>query len=84
MSIPKNRNSIIALAKENGGIVTKKQVVEKLDHTYFCNGDDYLGAILSAMVKVGILKRVKNGVFELLKSPIKTEKKIHENQSKLF
>jgi len=60
MSIPKNRDRIIAIAKENDGIVTKKQVVKELDHTYYYNGDKHLGAILSTMVKNGILERVKN------------------------
>jgi predicted transcriptional regulator of viral defense system len=74
MSIPTNRKAIIELAKENNNTITKKQVVEKLGHTYHYNGDKHLGAILSTMVKNGILERVKKGIFNLVQSPINTKK----------
>lgn len=44
---------------------SKKEIVEKFDHWHYTNSDFHIGAILSNMVKRGIIKRIKNGLFKI-------------------
>ena len=46
-------------------VITKKEAVQLIGGKYFCNADKHVGDVLSRMVKSGLLKRIKNGVFEL-------------------
>lgn len=80
----RNQKTIIEIAQKNGGFVTKKQAVEELDCHYFHNGAFHIGNSLSAMVKSGILERVKRGEFKLLQSPISKAQPIDKNQIPLF
>lgn len=57
------QSAILALARENGGTLTSKQVQEEFVHNYHSNGERHLGAILSRMVAANLLVRVKKGVF---------------------
>lgn len=59
------RRAILDLLHQNGGVVTKKQVVERLGGTYYCNAEKHLGDILSRMVNRGTLERVRPGYFVL-------------------
>ena len=57
------QSAILALARENDGTVTSKQVQGKFIHNYQCNGEKHLGTILSLMVAANLLVRAKTGVF---------------------
>lgn len=63
MKLTPKQRKIYQFAKANGGI-TKAQAMGLIDDHY-CNGDKHVGAVLSRMVKAGILERVKPGVFNL-------------------
>lgn len=56
---------ILAFASLNKNQITKKQPVELLEHYYFLNAQKYVGEVLSRMVNTGLLKRIKNGLFEI-------------------
>lgn len=51
-------------AKSNRQI-TKQKAVELIGKIYYCNADKHVGDVLSRMVKAGLLKRIKPGLFEL-------------------
>ena len=80
------QKEILQLLHQNGGTLTKKQVVDSLDG-YFCNGEKHLGDRLSRMVNAGLLKRVRPGVFEVgsgKKAKQVDPVIIDENQTTLF
>lgn len=58
------QRNILRAAAANGGTITKREVAD-MSGSYFCNADKHLGAILSRMVKSGLLKRIRPGVFEI-------------------
>lgn len=64
MALTNHQRTILKAAQERGGRITKKEIVEMHGRAYWHNGAKHLGDILSRMVKSGILKRVKPGVFE--------------------
>lgn len=70
------QKEILSLLHQNGGTLTKKQVVDSLDG-YFCNGAHHIGERLSRMVSAGFLIRVKPGVFQINEAQ-------DENQTTLF
>ena len=77
----REQKEITRFVLQNGGTATKQQIVKALD-SYYCNGDKHIGDILSRMVNAGLLKRVKNGVFEIgdgKKAKKPTEKQIVES-----
>lgn len=49
----------------SNGQITKKKAVELIGKSYYCNADKHVGDVLSRMVKAGLLKRIKPGLFEL-------------------
>ena len=65
MKITDSQQKIIALAKSNGGSVTKQQVVEYFGQNYYCGESNHLGAMLSRMVNAGLLVREKKGSFTI-------------------
>lgn len=60
-----HQRDILTLARQNGGRVTKKEVVEMQGGRYFCNAEKHIGDTLARMVNARLLKRVKPGVYEL-------------------
>lgn len=82
---PKQKQ-IIRLISDNGGIITKKQIVENFGGSYHCGADNHIGAMISRMVNAGLLIREKPGVFRvnaMRKAEVKIVAQI-ENQTKLF
>jgi hypothetical protein len=59
------QQAILALARENGGTLTSKQVHDKFIHNYHCNGEEHLGRMLARMVKANLLVRERPGVFRV-------------------
>ena len=66
MLSPKQK-AIIKLMQDNDGKTTKAEAVILLQSQYYCNAEKYVGDILSRMVRIGLIDRVKNGVFEISK-----------------
>lgn len=66
----------------SNGQITKQQAVELIGKSYYCNADKHVGDVLSRMVKAGLLKRIKPGLFELGDRTNKTA--APENQLDLF
>lgn len=62
--------------------ITKRKAIELIGHTYYINAPKHVGDILSRMVKSGLFKRIKPGVFALGQRTKKES--IPENQLKLF
>lgn len=56
---------IAQFAIENGGTFTSKDASRLLYHTYYCNGNKHISAMLSRHVKNGTLMRLGKGVFKL-------------------
>ena len=65
--------------------ITKKQAVKLIGNCYYANKSKHTGDVLSRMVKRGLLKRIKPGLFEVGHG-IKYEKETIENpnQTELF
>jgi hypothetical protein len=63
----------------------KKQAVDLLGGCYHCNASKHVGDVLSRMVNSGLLKRLKNGHFEVFEKKTETvEKTINPNQLELL
>jgi hypothetical protein len=56
---------ILTFAKSHNNQISKQQAVDLLKYYYYSNAQKYVGEILSRMVVSKILKRVKNGLFEI-------------------
>lgn len=69
--ISEKQRTILDFAIKNNNKITKKQAIEILGNCYYCNAQKHVGDILSRMVKSQLLKRIKNGFFE-----IKTKKTV--------
>lgn len=67
------RQRIIAAALKQEGRFTLEDAVQWIGRSYYANGRKHTGDVLSRMVKAGLLKREKPGVFVLAKSARKTE-----------
>lgn len=63
MALTPQQQQILKDAQERGGTITKKEIVEMYGGQYHCGADNHLGAMLSRMVKSGLLIREKPGVF---------------------
>lgn len=75
---------IIKLCHECGGTITKKHVVEAYGHWHYTNEAFHIGNTLSRMVKNGMLKREKPGVFKIGKGTKSNPTTIAEGQTTLF
>lgn len=65
--------------------VTKKEITEKYGFWYYTNEAFHIGALLSNMVKRGILIRIKKGVFKIGKNSGNTDLSLNNpNQTDLF
>jgi len=81
---PKQKQ-ILDFALKNNNQITKKQAIELIGHYYFLNAQKYVGEVLSRMVKSKLLKRVKNGLFEISTERKETAKGIvNPNQLELL
>lgn len=58
-----NQRKIVEFAKQNNNQITKKQACELIK--YYLNTQKHVGDILTRMVRANMLKRVKNGLYEL-------------------
>ena len=56
---------ILEFATKNSNQITKIQAVQLIGSCYFINGAKHTGEVLSRMVKSNLLKRVKNGLYEI-------------------
>lgn len=65
MKLSEKQQKIIDYARENGMQITKQKAVELIGNGYFANADKYVGEILSRMVKMRWLIRVKPGLFKI-------------------
>jgi len=65
MTDKQKRTAILQAARNNGGTITKKEAVELLKHCYYMHAANYVGPILSTLVRRGQLTRIKPGFFEL-------------------
>ena len=75
---------IVQLCQENGGDLTKKQVVERFGHWHYTNEAFHIGNTLSRMVNAGMLIRVKPGVFKIGTGKKIKPSDVDENQTSLF
>ena len=64
MKPSRKQQSVIRSAKTNG-FVTLKEAVRLVGGDVYANAEKHTGAILSNMVKQGMLIRVKPGTFKL-------------------
>ena len=64
MKPSRKQQAVIRSAKMNG-FVTLKEAVHLVGGDVYANADKHTGAILSNMVKRGMLVRVKPGMFKL-------------------
>lgn len=76
-----NQKILFEHTKSNSQM-TKVEAVELIGKSYYCNADKHVGDVLSRMVKSGLLKRIKPGLFELGDRTNKTA--IPQNQLDLF
>jgi len=63
MALTDNQKKIVIYAKEHNNTITKKEACKLIP--YYCNTSKHVGDVLSRMVKSNLLRRVKNGVFEV-------------------
>lgn len=79
------QKQILDFALKNENRITKKQAVELLERYYFLNAQKHVGDVLSRMVNSKLLKRIKNGLFEINNDKKQTVKGIsNPNQLELL
>lgn len=64
--------------------ITKKQAVDLIGRCYYANEKKHTGDVLSRMVKRGLLKRIKNGLFEIGQGIKYENETINPDQLKLL
>jgi len=67
MPLSAKQKKVLAFCHQNDGKITKKQAMELIDDTH-CNGEKYVGEVLSRMVKAGLLTREKRGQYKVGKA----------------
>jgi len=65
---------LLDFAFKNNNKITKKQAVELIGSFYYCNEQKHVGDVLSRMVNSNLLKRIKNGEFEINSNKTQTVK----------
>jgi len=65
--ISEKQKMILEFASKNNNQITKIQAVQLIGNCYFVNGSKHTGEVLSRMVKSQLLKRLKNGLYEIQK-----------------
>lgn len=58
-----NQRKIVEFARQNNNQITKKQACELIK--YYHNTQKHVGDVLTRMVRANMLKRIKNGLYEL-------------------
>lgn len=71
-----HQKAIINFANSNNGKINKDQAVELIGKFYYCNERKHVGDVLSRMVKNNLLKRIKNGFYEINQNKQQTVKGI--------
>lgn len=64
-TLSKKQRTILDFALKNESKITKIQAVDLIGSCYYHNAQKHVGDVLSRMVKSKLLKRVKNGLFEI-------------------
>ena len=82
MALTEHQTKIINYANSKGGIITKKEACGLFN--YYANGSKHTGDVLSRMVNSNILKRIKNGVFEVSTGKKTESEQIDPNQLEMF
>lgn len=84
MSLSKKQAEIVAFIRGKES-VTKKEIVDRFLHWHYTNEAFHIGNILSNMVKRGVLKRIKRGVFKIGNNSANTDLSLNNpDQTKLF
>lgn len=81
-----DQRTIYNFIRDNG-TATKADIVALEGGQYYCNAEKYIGDRLSRMVKAGMIKRIKPGVFRIGsgKKPAKAVvAPVDENQTTIF
>lgn len=63
INFSENQKKIISFCENNNGKITKKEACNII--RYYHNTQKHVGDILSRMVNMGYLKRIKRGSFEI-------------------
>jgi predicted transcriptional regulator of viral defense system len=85
MSLTPKQKKILEFASSHEKQITKKQAFELIGGCYYCNASKHVGDVLSRMVNSGLLKRLKNGHFEISEKKTETVKNIiNPNQLELL
>lgn len=71
------QRKIVEFARSNNNQITKKQACDLIP--FYHNTQKHVGDVLTRMVKSNMLKRIKNGLYEL-----STGQKEIINQSQMF
>ena len=64
-AISEKQKAILDFAFKNDSKITKQQAVDLIGSCYYHNAKKHVGDVLSRMVNSQLLKRVKNGEFEI-------------------
>lgn len=64
MRLSSKQKQILEVVREHGQ-VNLTHLVDEFGHWYYYNEKKHLGALLSNMVKVGLLERIKPGLFKV-------------------
>lgn len=83
MPVTPKQKAVIDYCISHGNKITKKEAMTIIDDHYY-NGEKYVGEVLSRMVKMDMLVRIKPGVFELGKGKRNNRTVQDNNQSNLF
>ena len=85
MALTPKQKQIVEFANSNNRQITKKQAVDLIGGCYYCNESKHVGDVLSRMVNSGLLKRLKNGHFQISEKKTETVKNIiNPNQLELL
>lgn len=79
------QKKVLMCFQDDDEVLTKKQIIEKAGLHYYYNTEKHAGAVLSRMVKNGLLERVERGKYKRT-GKTKRHFKKHEfdpNQEKL-
>lgn len=66
------QKEIARMAHNNGGQISRQEIVHALGRTYFRNGGHHLQAAIGRMIKKGTLKRIGRGLYKLVESPVRS------------